>query len=98
MHGATLLSAKKRTQISSGKRPRTVFPYFLGEVYLLESQKDFLLRENQSLGRDFPHLCKILSQHRETFLFVISSIQAQLFTGLLKARFRKNPAVAAAGS
>jgi|SRR5215472_6870248 len=73
------------------------FSAFLAEVYLAESQKDSFLRENQCPGRNFLHLCNILWRPGETFLSAFSSIQAQLFTGLLKARFRKNPAVAAAG-
>jgi|SRR6266567_5441612 len=73
------------------------FPVFLGEVYFSKSQKHSFLRENQSLRRNFLHLYKILWKPGETFLFAISSIQAQLLTGLLKVRFRKNPTVAAAG-
>jgi hypothetical protein len=70
---------------------------FLGALYFLKSRKDSFLSGNQSLGRNFLQLCKILWKPGETFPFVISSIQAQLLIGLLTARFRKNPAVAAAG-
>jgi hypothetical protein len=74
------------------------FPVFLGEVYFLKSRKDSFLRENLSLGGNFLRLYKIFLKPGETFLSAFSSIQAQLLTGLLKARSRKNPAVAAAGS
>jgi hypothetical protein len=41
---------------------------------------------------------KIFRPDNETFVPSGSSIRVQPFTGLFLARFRKNPAVAAAGS
>jgi|SRR5215467_240859 len=72
--------------------------FFFMPSLFLESARNSFLRENRSFHRKFSYLCKIFLKPGETLPAEISSIQAQLFTGLLKARFRKNPAVAAAGS
>src|SRR5215467_589426 len=74
--------------------PRLVFRRNLS----LESLTLFRLRQSKYFQPQFRCFTKHLSLCCETFVEAVSSIQAQLFTALLKAGFRKNPAVAAAGS
>ena len=74
--------------------PRAVFRKNLS----LESWTLFRLRQSKYFQPQFRCFTKHLSLCCETFVEAVSSIQAQLFTALLKAGFRKNPAVAAAGS
>jgi len=92
MHEALPFARKNTATFLAGSCRRSIlFPIFLAEVYFLKSQKDYFLREKQSLQPQFPASLEDFIEASETFPLAISSIQAQLLTGLLKARFRKNP-------
>src|SRR5437762_12895441 len=82
MHEALPFARKNTATFLAGSCRRSIlFPIFLAEVYFLKSQKDYFLREKQSLQPQFPASLEDFIEASETFPVAISSIQAQLLTG-----------------